>query len=124
MSICGSLNANLVKNMPEDAKNTDAPKKKVPKVKELLGIFEILPEDVDTNLEEIIELTKEAIKKFNAIVEAWVSEEIAYGLKKIKARIVFPDNIEGGTQPIEDAISTIKTVQRVECAMVSNLKSD
>ena len=89
--------------------------------KQLLGIFNILPEDEDTNLEELIVKVKETIKQFSAEIESYNIEEVAYGLKKIVARIVFPENIEGGTQPIEDAISGIPLVQRAECDMVSNL---
>ena len=89
--------------------------------KELLGIFNILPEDEDTNLDELLAKVKETIKPFNAYIESHNIQDVAYGLKKIVARIIFPENTEGGTQPIEDAIMGIPLVQRAECDMVSNL---
>ncbi len=43
---------------------------------------------------------------------------MAYGLKKVKAKIVFPDSIIGGTEPIEQAIMGLDgQVQRAECTM-------
>lgn len=92
-------------------------KKKGPKY--LLGIFNILPEDEDTNLDALIEQTKETVKPFEAQMISHRVEEIAYGLKKIVAQIIFPEK-EGGTEPLETALTNMPNVQRAECDMVSN----
>ena len=83
-----------------------------------VGLFDILPDDVDTDLDAMMEAVKEAIAPLKAEVESWDSEEMAYGLKKVKAKIVFPDSIIGGTEPIEQAIMGLDgQVQRAECTM-------
>jgi elongation factor 1-beta len=96
----------------------EPPKKK--EIKELLGIFDILPEDEETDLNLLLEKTKEILKPFNARLDSYRIEEIAYGLKKIVAKIIFPEK-EGGTQPLEDALTNMGNVQRAECQIVSNL---
>jgi elongation factor 1-beta len=101
----------------EPVKVEEPPKKKEPK--ELLGIFDILPEDEDTDLNLVLEKTKETLKPFNARLDSYRIEDIAYGLKKIVAKIIFPEK-EGGTQPLEDALTNMGNVQRAECQMVSN----
>ena len=92
--------------------------KKVKPQKTLLGIFEILPDDIETDLDEMMEVVKKTIAP-DGMVETYKIEPIAFGLKKVIARIMFKEPKEGGTQPMEDAIGAIELVQRVECSMVS-----
>ena len=95
----------------------DKPKKKKgPKT--LLGIFDIIPEDME-GLDELMENTvKPAVKEADGFVETYRIEPIAFGAKKIIARILLKER-EGGTQPLEDAISGLEEIQRAECSMVS-----
>jgi elongation factor 1-beta len=87
--------------------------------KMLLGIFNILPEDEDTDLDKLVEKTKEVIKPFDAELQGHRIQEVAYGLKKIIAHIIFPE-MDGGTEPLENALMDMGDVQRAECEMVSN----
>ena len=91
-------------------------KKKPPKT--LLGIFEVIPEDME-GLEDLMEkLVKPAVEKADGFVETYRIEPIAFGAKKIIARIIFKE-ADGGSQPLEDAIAALEEVQRAECSMVS-----
>ena len=91
-------------------------KKKPPKT--LLGIFEIIPEDMD-GLEDLMEkLVKPTVEKAGGYVETYRVEPIAFGAKKIIARLIFKES-DGGSQPLEDAIASLDEVQRAECSMVS-----
>jgi len=100
----------------------EAPKKKEKRQGFLMGIFDIIPGDNGTN-EEIIEKVKVVIRPFKAEIMDFKVEEVAFGAQKIIARVVFPDNIEGGTQPIEDAMMTLEGfVERVECGIPTILQ--
>ena len=46
-------------------------------------------------------------------------EEMAFGLKCLVLYIVMPEQTEGGTEPVERALSGIKGVGRVETDMVT-----
>jgi len=95
-----------------------APPKKKKGPKTLLGIFEIIPDDME-GLDELMEnIIKPAVKEADGMVEAFKVQPIAFGAKKIIARILLKER-EGGTQPLEDAISALKEVQRAECGMVT-----
>ena len=86
----------------------------------VLGIFDITPVDVDIDLEELVKKINTLLENdYKSYVETHRIEPIAFGLKKIVARINMPEDIEGGTQPIEDAITDMEDVQRGECGMVS-----
>ncbi|WP_457558432.1 hypothetical protein [Candidatus Harpocratesius sp.] len=91
-------------------------KKKGPKT--LLGIFDIIPEDFE-GLEDLMNnVVKPIVEKAGGMVETFKIEPIAFGAKKIIARILLKER-EGGTQPLEDAIASLEQVQRAECTMVS-----
>jgi len=92
------------------------PKKK--KIKTLLGIFEIIPEDME-GLDELMDkIIKPAVAKADGMVEAFKVQDIAFGAKKIIARVLLKER-KGGTQPLEDAITALEEVQRAECGMVT-----
>ncbi len=95
----------------------DQPKKKKgPKT--LLGVFDIIPEDME-GLEDLVEnVIKPAVAKEDGLVETFRIEPIAFGAKKIIARILLKER-DGGTQPLEDALSNLEEIQRAECSMVS-----
>ena len=95
-----------------------APPKKKKGPKTLMGIFEIIPEDMD-GLDDLMENTiKPAVAKADGMVETFKVQPIAFGAKKIIARIILKER-EGGTQPLEDAITALEEVQRAECGMVT-----
>ena len=91
-------------------------KKKGPKT--LLGIFEIIPDDME-GLDDLMEkIVKPTVVNAEGFVETYRIEPIAFGAKKIIARILLKER-DGGTQPLEDALEALEEVQRAECSMVS-----
>jgi elongation factor 1-beta len=89
----------------------------------LLAVIKILPEDDAVDLEKLKEDLKAALPQGNKnlFVHKYVEEEIAFGLKALKAYVVMPGDYEGGTQPIEDAFSKVKGVGQVDVEIVQTL---
>ena len=91
--------------------------KKVKPPKTLLGVFEIIPEDME-NLDELMDkIVKPAVADLG-VVETYKIQPIAFGAKKIVARLIFKEAV-GGTQPLEDIITNLEEIQRAECSMVT-----
>ncbi len=86
----------------------------------VIAIMKVLPDDVDTDLTKLLASIKKKLPTGCEIVKN-ETEPIAFGLSAIKLQVKIPYGMEGGTQPVEDAISAIPAVQRVETEMVSNL---
>ena len=61
---------------------------------------------------------KPTVEKADGMVETYKVQDIAFGAKKIIARIILKER-DGGTQPLEDALMALEEVQRAECSMVS-----
>ncbi len=77
----------------------------------------VLPEGTDISLSKLQkQITK--VLPTGVTINKVVEEEVAYGLKCLKVTVIMPD-AEGGTEPVETAISEIKGVNRVEVEIVS-----
>jgi len=80
-------------------------------------VLKIYPEDVNTDLGEIAEKIRKNLPP-DYKLEMWDLEPIAFGIKVLRALITMPENIEGGTEPLEHIISNIAGVSQVEVILV------
>jgi elongation factor 1-beta len=86
---------------------------------DVLVQLRVLPEDTTTNLKKLQEKIKKALPtgvRLHKVTE----EDVAYGLKCLKVVVIMPDDL-GGTDPVENAISSLSDVQRVEVEIVSRM---
>lgn len=81
--------------------------------------MKVLPEGIEVNLNKLQEKIKEVLPENTRIYKV-KEEPIAFGLKCLKVTVIVPD-AEGGTEPVENAISSIKEVSRVEVELVSRM---
>jgi translation elongation factor aEF-1 beta len=71
-------------------------------------VYKIMPEDDETDLEEIKEQLREKID-----VEDIGEEEVAFGLKAVKVSTITTDE-EGGTDAVEEKLEGLEGVQSIE----------
>lgn len=83
-------------------------------------ILRILPEDVSVSLEDLINEIRQRLPTGYSL-EAWDEEPIAFGLKALRVLITMPEEIEGGTEPLEELISHIPGVSQVEVLIVHRI---
>ena len=72
----------------------------------------IMPVGVDTNLEEIISTMKTVVPEKTVLKDSKI-EPVAFGLKKVRARIRYPEEW-GGTDKLEEIIKGLDGLQGVE----------
>jgi len=87
----------------------------------IIALTDIIPEDVlsDEELDKLKVKIVENLKPLNVTVETCKYIPIAFGLKKIEAKLIIPESADIGTEPIENAISSIEGVQRAEIIMAT-----
>ena len=71
-------------------------------------VFKLMPEDEDTDLEEIKEQVREKVE-----VEDIGEEDIAFGLKAVKVSAITTDE-KGGTDHVEEQLQEVENVQSIE----------
>lgn len=89
----------------------------------VIAITDIMPEEVleDEQMDALKEKLIEALVPLNTKMEVCKYVPVAYGLRKFTCRLIIPEEVEGGTQPVEDALTAVDGIQRVEVGMVSRV---
>ena len=71
-------------------------------------VFKLMPEDENTDLEQIKEQVREKVE-----VEDIGEEDIAFGLKAVKVSAITTDE-KGGTDHVEEQLQEVDNVQSIE----------
>ncbi len=82
--------------------------------------LKILPDDIETSLDELEKRIKEKLPKDYEILKS-AKEPIAFGLYALRLYISIPEKTEGGTSKLEEIISSVDGVSQVEVLMVSRM---
>lgn len=88
---------------------------------QVLVVLRILPENVDTNLQELKESLKRNIVSSGFKVMKIIEEPIAFGLKALKATVIMPEREGGGTTPLEEVVLRTRGVEEVEVEYVTRI---
>lgn len=72
-------------------------------------VFKLMPEDSDTDLEEIENQIEQKVENVEDIGE----EEVAFGLKAIKLSCITTDE-KGGTDYVENQLEEVEGLQSIE----------
>ncbi|MBN2150748.1 MAG: elongation factor 1-beta [Candidatus Lokiarchaeota archaeon] len=95
-----------------------------------VALIRVLPEDVDIDLinlkDQITNVLLTDVKDLEGnhkVCQLLVCKEepIAFGLKALNLQVSMPEFMAGGTQPVEDVLSKLPGVQRVEVGIVTRL---
>ncbi len=71
-------------------------------------VYKVMPEDAETDLEEIKEQIRDLID-----VQDMGEEEVAFGLKAVKVSCITTDE-EGGTDAVEEKLDELDNIQSIE----------
>ena len=80
--------------------------------KEFIALIDVVPEEIDTDFKELIEKLKATLPN-DAIIERYDVMPVAFGLKKARVRVRYPEEW-GGTDKIEDCFSKADGIQGIE----------
>jgi elongation factor 1-beta len=85
----------------------------------VLAIIKILPESVDTNMEELQNAISDKLPSRVAIKKVEI-EDIGFGIRALRLNLVLPDEA-GGTDLIEETIRKVQGVSDVQVEFCSRL---
>lgn len=83
-------------------------------------IVKVYPKEADTNLKELKEAIGKALPEGMKIVQT-AEEPIAFGLSALKLGIIMPEQTEGGTTKLEEAIEKLPLVSQVQVEYISRM---
>ena len=77
-----------------------------------IALIDVVPEDTDVNFEEFVEKIKKVLPD-TCLIEQYEILPIAFGLKKARVRVRYPEEW-GGTDKIEELFGQIDGIQGIE----------
>lgn len=77
-----------------------------------IALIDVVPEDTDVNFEEFVEKIKKVLPD-TCLIEHYEILPIAFGLKKARVRVRYPEEW-GGTDKIEELFGQIDGIQGIE----------
>jgi elongation factor 1-beta len=80
--------------------------------KEFIALIDVVPEEVDANFEDLIKRLKNTLPK-EATIERFDVMPVAFGLKKARVRVRYPEEW-GGTDKIEEFFGNVEGLQGIE----------
>ncbi|MHA1148263.1 MAG: elongation factor 1-beta [Promethearchaeota archaeon] len=80
--------------------------------KEYIALIDAIPEDTDVDFEELIGKIKAGLPDV-CTIEKYEIEPVAFGLKKARLQIRYPEEW-GGTDKLEELIGQVQGLQGVE----------
>ncbi|MCS7105359.1 MAG: elongation factor 1-beta [Thermofilaceae archaeon] len=87
----------------------------------VVAIVKILPEDIDTQPEDLVKLIERELPVDIYHVLRSRVEPIAYGINAIYLWIAMPETIEGGTFDLENRLSSIQGIGQVDVISISRM---
>ncbi|MCC6042927.1 MAG: elongation factor 1-beta [Candidatus Verstraetearchaeota archaeon] len=89
----------------------------------VMVVLRVLPADVEVDVEGLSARIQMAISKLGKgfALQSYKIEPIAFGLKALRLIVVMPEETEGGTYLIEEALRGVEGVGEVEVEVVSRI---
>lgn len=79
---------------------------------EFVALIDVVPEDTDVNFEEFVDKLKNVLPD-TSIIENYEILPVAFGLKKARIRVRYPEEW-GGTDKVEELFQQVNGIQGIE----------
>ncbi|RLG88765.1 MAG: elongation factor 1-beta [Thermoprotei archaeon] len=87
---------------------------------QVVVVMKIYPKGVEVDLKDIVNEFKERIDQKYRILK-WEEEYIAFGYKALRLYVLAPEELEGGTEELENIAKSIEAVDNVDIELVSRV---
>lgn len=77
-----------------------------------VALIDVIPEDIDVDFETLIGKLRSVLPD-TCIIENYEVMPVAFGLKKARVRVKYPDEW-GGTDKIEELFGQVENIQGIE----------
>lgn len=77
----------------------------------------VFPSDVSISLEDLLKRIESSLPEGYSVA-SYMEIPVAFGYRVLRVVILMPENVEGGTDPLETILSSIDGVDQVEVEFV------
>jgi translation elongation factor aEF-1 beta len=84
---------------------------------EFIALIDVIPEDTDVEFDKFVDILKDALPEI-CVIEHYDIMPVAFGLKKARLRIRYPEEW-GGTDRLEELLGKVNGIQGIEALAFS-----
>ena len=84
---------------------------------EFIALIDVVPEDIDVDFEEFVGKLKNILPN-TCVIERYDVLPVAFGLKKARVRVRYPEEW-GGTDKLEELFGNVDGIQGIEAIAFS-----
>jgi elongation factor 1-beta len=83
-------------------------------------LLTVIPSSIDVNLSELLRGIERALPADFKVLSSG-EEPLAFGIKALKILVSMPEDYEGGTDTLEEAVRSVQGVEDVQVEAVTRL---
>jgi len=87
--------------------------------RKVIIVLKVYPKDVLNDFTDLIKEISERLPSDKYAIIGWKPVDIAFGYKALELHIVAPEELEGGTEEVENLIRSIDIVDNVDVEFVT-----
>ncbi len=87
----------------------------------VVAVIRAYPKGVVENLEKIVNKIVEVLPKDKYALLKWEPVDIAFGYRAIDLYIMMPEELEGGTEELEEKIKSVEDVENVDVQYITRV---
>jgi len=79
---------------------------------EFVALIDVVPDDIEIDFEDFVSKLKKVLPD-NVVIEHYDIKPVAFGLKKARLRVRYPEEW-GGTDRVEELLGQVEGIQGIE----------
>ena len=87
----------------------------------VIVVLRAYPKELTQDFTPIVEKIREAIKGSFYELLKWEVVEIAFGYKALELYFIMPEDIEGGTEELEQKIKSVEYIDNVDIVYITRI---
>lgn len=87
----------------------------------VVAVIRVYPKELTENFEPLVEKVRNAIKDRVYDLMKWEATDIAFGYKALDLYFIMPEDMERGTEELEELIRSIDDVDNIDVIYITRI---
>lgn len=89
----------------------------------VIAVIRAYPKDIVSDFTELVRKLEERLPKDRYSIVRWEPVDIAFGYRALEIYFLMPEELEGGTEELENIVKSIEDIDNVDVVYVSRIQT-
>jgi len=89
----------------------------------VIAVIRAYPKDIVSDFTELVRKLEERLPKDRYSIVRWEPVDIAFGYRALEIYFLMPEELEGGTEELENIIKSLEDIDNVDVIYVSRIQT-